>query len=81
MVYSPYGGNPDGIPKNYMSFIDMINPFKKGGSPMGLISPLIWKNNVTGDGEGQCTGHISGPLIAIVWLFGQGFEDDVRYLF
>ena len=68
--------NPNGVPKNYMSFIDYINPFKSGGSPMGLISPIIWKNNPTGDNIETskwnkvfipyCTGDVhSGNRVAV----------------
>jgi hypothetical protein len=67
--------NPNGIPDNHMSFIDYINPFKSGGSPNGLISPLIWKGNPSASAEPAkwnrvfipyCTGDVhSGNRVAV----------------
>lgn len=68
--------NPNGIPTNHMSFIDLINPFKDGGSVNGLISPLIWKSSLRGDNVETsswnkvfipyCTGDVhSGNKVAV----------------
>ena len=81
--------NPNGIPKNYMSFIDMINPFKKGGSPMGLISPIIWKNNPTGDNVETskwnkvfipyCTGDVHSGNRVVTYEDPSGKEDPITF--
>ncbi len=81
--------NPNGIPANYMSYLDMINPFKKGGSPMGLISPLIWKNNITGDHVETakwnkvfipyCTGDIHSGNSVAVYEDPTGQEDPITF--
>ena len=40
--------NPNGIPDNHMSLFDFLSKKRKGGSVMGIISPLILYNNPSG---------------------------------
>ncbi|MEM9493437.1 MAG: pectin acetylesterase-family hydrolase, partial [Myxococcota bacterium] len=81
--------NPDGVPDNYMSFLDMINPFRRGGSPMAMISPLIMKNNPTGDNVETslwnkvfipyCTGDVHSGDSVVVYEDPTGRNEPLTF--
>lgn len=80
--------NPNGVPDNYMSFIDFINPFKGGGSPMPLISPLIWKGNPSDRTEAAtwnkvfipyCTGDVHSGNRVVTYEDPTGQGQPITY--
>lgn len=68
--------NPNGIPDNHMNVGDFLDPNIEGGSVNAIISPLVLRNNPTGDNVETsrwnkvfipyCTGDVhSGNRVAV----------------
>ncbi|TGK06712.1 pectin acetylesterase [Leptospira semungkisensis] len=81
--------NPNGIPDNYMNFGDFIDPNKPGGSPNAAISPIVLKNNPTGQNVKTsswnkvfipyCTGDVYSGNKVVTYTDPTGQNPPVTY--
>ncbi|TGK02707.1 pectin acetylesterase [Leptospira langatensis] len=81
--------NPNGIPDNYMNFGDFIDPNKPGGSPNAAISPIVLKNNPTGQNVKTsswnkvfipyCTGDVYAGNKVVTYTDPTGQNPPVTY--
>ena len=81
--------NPNGIPNNFMNLGAFLDPNQEGGSPNAAISPLVLRNNPTGDNAPTsqwnkvflpyCTGDVFSGNRVVVYEDPTGANPPITY--